>query len=315
MSICFRALCTVMLSCLMLTGTAVAAPAPAGRRDAARLVAGVQGVTAAAAQAVVATPTAPAIERVLNRLYNWDLASAQALLAEYTSARPEDPVGWALIASAHLFGEFERLRVLELDFFTDDVALVDEKKKDADPVVREKIFDAVARVRSIAEPRLAKNPNDREALLGMCIISSATADYTSFVERRHWRGATLEKQSVAYANKLLALSPPEYDAYYTRGAVEYIVGSLPFYVRWFVRYDQVDPDKRKGIEHMKIVARQGRIFAPLARILLAVASMREGKLADARQWLEGFVADYPENALIRRELERMNQRIERAKKK
>ena len=67
--------------------------------------------------------------------------------------------------------------------------------------------------------------------------------------------------------------------------------------------------KRKGIDALKIVARQGRYYAPFARVLLAVVSLREGKLADAQAILDGLARAYPHNALFAKELARLNDRI------
>lgn len=251
-------------------------------------------------------------EAILDRMYNWDTNAANALLAEYTGQHPEDPMGWALTAGAHLFGEFDRLHILEMDFFADDEGVVDDRRMKADPAVRTKIFQALDRARSLAETRLAKDQDDRESLLAMCMVSNIVADYTTLVERKQWRGVRLAGQSVAYANRLLALDPPGYDAYHTTGTIEYIVGSMPFFVRWFVHYDRIEGDKRRGIENLKLVARRGVIYGPLARILLSVISLREGKLEDARQLLRDLVADYPGNPLFRKELARVTARIERA---
>jgi hypothetical protein len=129
------------------------------------------------------------------------------------------------------------------------------------------------------------------------------------VERRQWKGMSLTRETNRYAQKLLALNPPDYDAYMNVGSLEYVVGSLPFYVRWFVRFDKIEGSKRKGIEHVKLVAQHGTYYAPFARILLAVASLREGKLADARQIGAQLVPDFPENQLLKRELDKINLRI------
>jgi hypothetical protein len=124
----------------------------------------------------------------------------------------------------------------------------------------------------------------------------------AFVERKTWRTIRLARDAARYSATLLAKDPPFYDAYLTYGSLEYIVGSLPFFVRWFVHYDGVKGDKRRGIEQLKLVARQGRYYGPFARILLAVVSLREKKLADAETLLAGLAAEFPSNGVFQREL-------------
>ncbi len=282
-----------------------------GRLSLASTLLAVAVSAAAHAPATLAQPAErdEAFTRILNRMYNWDREGSAALLADYTRVNPDDPLGWSLTAGALLFGEFDRLHILEMQFFEDDDAIVDKRPLKPDPDVREQIDRAIAQARNRAEGRLRADPGDRDALLAMCMISNVIADYAAFVERRQWRGASLVRQSVVYANKLVSLSPPVYDAYYTTGTLEYVVGSLPFFIRWFVHYDRIDGDKRRGIDNLKLVAARGRIYAPLARLLLAVVSLREGKLDDAQQILKAMSAEYPENPLIKRELARVTARI------
>lgn len=270
-------------------------------------------VAAPAAQAPPAqAPPAPdPIQRVFSRLYNYDFAGAHVLLDAQRQADPNNPLVYSVRGLAYLFAELDRLKILETEFFLQDDNLADGHGRDLqpDPVLRRKLFESLDQAKAKALARLATHPNDRDALFAMCMVSGVTADYTGFVDRRQWRGLMLSKETTRYAAKLLALQPPLYDAYYNVGALEYVVGSLPFFVRWFVRLDHVQGDKRKGIEAMKLVARHGRYYGPFARVMLAVASLREGKLEDARILLAGVAAEYPANPLARRELRLVTDRI------
>jgi hypothetical protein len=121
------------------------------------------------------------------------------------------------------------------------------------------------------------------------LLREARANYAALVERRMWKSVKLQTSELVAARKLLERTPPCYDAYLSFGAVGYIVGDLPFFVRWFVHYDGIEGNKRKGIEQVKLAARHGRYLGPFARILLVVASLREKKRADAEQLLAGLV--------------------------
>jgi hypothetical protein len=95
------------------------------------------------------------------------------------------------------------------------------------------------------------------------------------------------------------------DAYMTFGTVEYVIGSLPFFLRWFIRFDQVSGSKQKGIEDLELVARRGRYYGPLARMMLAVIDVREKRPEKAEELLAGLVAEFPQNPLFRQELSRV----------
>lgn len=270
--------------------------------------------SAVTAEPAEAPATSDPLQRVFARMYDYDFAGAHAMLDERARADPANPLIDSTSAAAYLFGEMDRMKILETDFFLDDKNLVDGhgRNERPDANVKSKLFAAIDRARAKAGARLASDPHDRDALFAMCMGASVTADYTGFVERRQWRGLTLSRETKNYADRLLALDPPVYDAYMNIGALEYVVGSLPFFVRWFVPIDRLVGDKRKGIEDLKMVAQHGRYYGPFARVLLAVVSLRENKLEDARQFLAGLAREFPNNTLMKRELGNVTARLQTA---
>jgi hypothetical protein len=133
-------------------------------------------------------------------------------------------------------------------------------------------------------------------------------DYTALVERRTWRSMKLVPNTIKYADKLLARTPPFYDAYLNFGAVEYIVGDLPFFIRWFVHYDGIQGSKTRGIEQLKLAASRGRYYGPYARILLVLVSLREKKPEEGEHLIKGLANEFPENPLFKKELARVQGR-------
>ena len=257
---------------------------------------------------LAATVHTPA-DLAFQHLYNADFAGAQKVIDEALRREPENPLYYAVRAAAYNFGEMDRLRILDTDFFLNDSNLASKAKLKPDPAVRTALYDSVARARKLASARLAANPNDRDALFTMCMAASVLTDYTALVERRQWRSVTMVSEVNNYAQKLLALRPPVVDAYLNVGAVEYIVGSLPFFVRWFVHLDQIQGKKERGMEEMKQVAAHGRFYGPYAKILPAVACLREKRTREARAWLEEFSRDYPGNPIVRREIETLDRKL------
>jgi hypothetical protein len=168
---------------------------------------------------------------------------------------------------------------------------------------------AVSEARTRADAALAADPNDKMALLAMCITEGVTTDYMALVEKHQILSLTSAKKSNNYAQRLLKIDPEFYDAYLAAGFSEYMVGSLPFFVRWFVHFDNVNGDKKAGIEHVKIVANQGHFLKPFAKILLAIAALRDKRPRDAQKLLKGLTADFPQNPLFRTELAKLDAKI------
>lgn len=253
-----------------------------------------------------------AIDRAFARLYNFDFAGTRAILDEHRRADPADPLAYSVQAAADLFAEMYRLKILETDFFVDDSKLAEKKKLKPDPAVRAAIFTAVGEARQRAEAKLAVRPGDRDALFALCMSASVVTDYTALVEKRQWAALQLARQTQSYALKLLALNPPAYDAYHTLGMMEYVMGSVPFFVRWFIRYNQIQGSKQKGIRNLYVVVQYGRYYRPFARILLSVIYLREKKPEESQKLLAELVRDFPENLLLRLELAEVTEQMQRA---
>ncbi len=274
----------------------------------ARLLAALAALSAAPAIAAAADPFA----HIFERLYNWDFAAAHRGVDEHISAWPTDPLGHAVRAAVLLFGELDRLEILESEFFASDKRIAEKKKLKADPEVRRRLFAAVAEARRLGEAGLARDPGERNTLFALCMASGVATDYTSFVEKRLWSALKMARESHDYALRLLRRDPSFRDAYLTTGLHEYLVGSLPFFARWFVRFEDTAGDKRQAVKQLELVAREGHYYKPFAKVLLAVIHLREKRPLDAERLLAELSREYPENPMVRRELAKLAGRSRKA---
>jgi hypothetical protein len=251
-----------------------------------------------------------AIDCAFNRMYNFDFPGAFSTLDKLEHKDPSYPITYSVRAAAMLFSELYRLRILEMEFFSSDEKVIGTRLK-ADPLVRAALFKATGETRRIAGGRLVSEPGDRDAMFAMCMATGIESDYTILVEKRYIRSFSLSKQSQMYARQLLTLDPPVYDAYLTLGSVEYVVGSMNFFFRLFVHFDQVKGSKQQGVENLKKVVEHGRYYPPFAKILLSVIYLRENQPKLALPLLAELEQAYPENPLIRSEVVRVNHLLER----
>jgi hypothetical protein len=243
-------------------------------------------------------------------MYNQDYAAAHEILDRTIAARPQDPLPYAFRASAYLFYELDRLGILESEFLTDDKQIAEKKKKlDPDPVNREKFVRAVHDVETRADAALQINPDDPQALFAMSVAQGVATDYMAFVEKKQFSSLSIAKRSNGYAQHLLRVDPKFYDAYLTAGISEYMVGSLPFFIRWFVHFDNVDGSKDRGVDRLRLVAREGHYFKPFSKIMLSIIGLREKRPQETQQWLTELAHDYPQNRLFRKELAKVNAQL------
>jgi len=72
-----------------------------------------------------------------------------------------------------------------------------------------------------------------------------------------------------------------------------------------LRVGGVSGDKKQGISELQITATTGQYLAPFARILLAIAYVREKDTMKARELLASLRDQYPKNPLFAREIARL----------
>jgi hypothetical protein len=249
----------------------------------------------------------PSLDHGFRLLYDLDFTQAQEEFAAWERQHADDPVGPTAQAAGFLFSELHRLGILESQFYVKDAAFAARPKLAPDPVIRQKFVISLQRAQTLANQRLIKNPKDRDGLFAMELTTGLQADYAALVEKRNFAALGFTRQSTKWARQLLALDPHCYDAYLATGISKYLIGSMAAPVRWFLRLGGVAGDKREGITDLQVTAEKGHYLAPFARILLAIAYVRDNDKARAREVLASLSQEFPQNSLFAREMARLDQ--------
>ena len=238
-------------------------------------------------------------------MYNLQFDEAHKAFAEAERQRPDDPMAPASDAAAYLFAEFDRLQVLESELFVDNQAFETRSKLSPDPAVK-RAFDArLHQATTLVNTALARNPNDSNALFAQVMIYGLTGDYLALIEKRDMKALGVVKQGREVADKLLSQDPTCYDAYIAIGIENYLLSQKAAPVRWLLRLTGAQTDKETGLQKLRLTAAKGRYLLPYARMLLAVAALRDHQPDQARTLLEGLLREFPHNHLYARELAKL----------
>jgi hypothetical protein len=247
-------------------------------------------------------PAVSALDHGFSGLYNLDFAGAQKDFTTWQQMHPDDPVGPVSEAAGFLFSEFNRLGVLEAQFYENDESFADRPKLTPDPAVREHFLAAIGRAETLSRARLAKDSKDRDALFALTLSSGLQADYAALIEKRNLASLHYTKEASASAQELLAVCHDCYDALLATGFSKYLIGSMAAPIRWILRLGGLPADKQGGIADLQTTAEHGRYLAPFARILLAIAYVREKDKPRALQLLTALGREFPGNPLFPREI-------------
>jgi hypothetical protein len=265
---------------------------------------GLPGLSAAAGPAE-SVATDSALDHGYSGLYNLDFAGAQRNFSAWQADHPDDPVGPVSVAAGILFSEFNRLGVLESQFYASDETFLGRPKLAADPAERDRFQAAITRAEALARARFTKDPKDRDGLFAMTLSSGLQADYAALIDHRTLDSLHYTKKSSVWAAQLLEVCPDCYDVFLATGFTKYIVGSLYAPFRWLLRMGGLPGDRQGGLADLQLTADHGRYLAPFARILLAIAYVRDKDKQRAIQLLTGLRAQFPANPLFARELARL----------
>jgi len=108
-----------------------------------------------------------------------------------------------------------------------------------------------------------------------------------------------------WAEKLLAADSTCYDAYLALGAENYILGIKPVLTRWVLKLGGARADSQEGERQLRITAEKGHYLEPFAKLLLAVAALRNYDTSTARMLLTELRQDFPDNPLYSYELSKL----------
>jgi len=251
-----------------------------------------------------------ALDQGFQSLYNLNFDYAQQQFATYQNQHPDDPMGPVAEASGLLFSELNRAGLLSSRFFDRDSTFTSSPTSKPDLSIYHRFASALRRAEVLAQPCLAKDRNDRNALLALALVNGLRADYSALFEHRYSIALRYTQNATSYARQLLTICQDCYDAYIATGISRYLIGSLSAPLRWILRMGGFSGDKKQGMAELQLVSERGHYLAPYARILLAIAEIRENNSTRARQLLTELHDEYPGNPLFARELASLNKEQE-----
>ncbi len=251
-------------------------------------------------------PGTTLVDQGYRQMYNLDFGGAHRSFSQWQQQHPDDPLGPVSDAAAYLFGEFDRLHILQAQFFVEDSAFRGMKKPVTDPAVRQRFEDDLERGRKLSDAILRRSPQDKEATFATVLRMGLRADYLSLIEDRNLQALSEMKNGRVVAERLLSIDPNYYDAYLAVGVENYMLSLKPAPARWLLKLSGAQTNKDEGIRKMKLVAQNGHYLRPFARLLLAVQNLRDKNKAVAKDLLAGLARDFPGNQLYSEELSKLH---------
>ena len=264
-------------------------------------------LVSAASLAQAAQPSASSLlDSGYGQMYNLQFDDAHKTFAETERLYPSNPLGPVSNAAAYLFAELDRLRILQAEFFVNDSSFKTHRKLTPLPSARRAFDEELRKGDDLSQAELAQSPDNQDALFAKAMVFGLRSDYDALIDKRYMASLKSIRTSRITAEKLLSINPDYYDAYLAIGVENYMLSLKPAPLRWLLQLGGAETDKQLGIEKLRLTAEKGHYLRPYARLLLAVAALRDKDRPTARSILSGLARAFPHNRLYSEELARLH---------
>ena len=153
----------------------------------------------------------PQVKLALDDFYNLEYDKAVTRFEGIKKAHPDDPFAVVHILQASVFRELYRLNLLDTTLYAHDGFLSGKPAK-ADPEVRMRVEQLTAQTVKLCNDRLAKNPDDVDALYVRGVARGLKATYVALVDKSFVSGLRNAVAARHDHERVLQLDPKYIDA-------------------------------------------------------------------------------------------------------
>jgi hypothetical protein len=240
------------------------------------------------------------------KMYDLKFDEAHSAFGAWKQSHPDDSLGPASNAAAYLFSELARLGALESELFVDDSRFKDRAKLRPDPAKKALFVQEIAQADRLAAAALQRSGVDSNALFVKSMTLGLRADNAGLIEKQSFAALSYTKESRVYAERLILAKPDAADAYLGPGLENYLLSLKPAPLRVLLRVTGSNVDRERGVQEIRETALHGHYLEPFAKLLLAVAALRDNNPVRARELLGELHRRFPDNELYTREMDRID---------
>lgn len=246
---------------------------------------------------VAAVANDPLTRSGWERYYSLDYDKAVQDFERVMQNHPGNPVAINHLISALLFRELYRAGAMDTGLYSSNT-FVTQKKVELDPKTRDRITQLTDEALRICDQRLKANPDDVEALYARGVARGMRATYLGLVEKSWYPALRNAVGARRDHERVLELDPSFADAKFIVGMHNYVVGSLPFFVKVAASIVGISGSKDKGLQLLREAAAAGGETATDARVVLILFLRREQHFDDTLAIVRHLILEHPHNYLF-----------------
>ncbi|HEY0077705.1 MAG TPA: hypothetical protein VGB73_03595 [Pyrinomonadaceae bacterium] len=234
-------------------------------------------------------------------LYSLDYEGARRRFKELARLYPEHPAGTQFLAATLWVQTLNESRRLQASLYNTEAFYAKSQEK-TDPKIVAEFRELTKQSKQLSEARLKRNPKDVEALYFLGATEGLKAAFAGAVERSFMSALRDGQDSVDRHRDVVKLDPTFHDAEVTIGMYDYVVATLPPFVKVMAAVGGIRGSKKRGLETLARVAREGKWAQDDAKTLLIALLKREKRFPEALTYARELSAKYPRNYLYKLEV-------------
>lgn len=243
-----------------------------------------------------------AVDLALEARYNLEYGAAQRILTTWLAGHPEDLRALNALATVVLHREMFNRGILASHIYGELGSMFRAGSIPYSPEFRQELFKVLDKAQTLAESRLNKNAYDQDALYWAGKAHATRAVFYFTMDKSYLAALRESTEARKYHAQLLKINPNFVDAWLVVGVNDYVVGSLPWYLKVLASLAGYHGNREQGIEEVRRVTLQGHGEREDAKVVLAVLCRREKLYPETLRILQGLAQSYPRNFLVEREI-------------
>jgi len=237
----------------------------------------------------------------IEALHNLDFPESRRRFEEVKARFPDHPAG-AYYLSANLFLE-TLLRPSQLLPLLSDLSgsktFAGDAEDELDQSTTQRFRTLTRQANQLAKARLQRNSRDVVALYFNGATQGLTAAFKGTLEGSITGAMRDGSEGVDNHREVLRLDPNFHDAELSIGLYDYTVGALPFAIKILAAIANVRGSKKRGLETLERVGREGNLERHISKMILVILYKREKRHAEAVDRARELTAAYPRNYLFK----------------
>jgi tetratricopeptide (TPR) repeat protein len=230
-------------------------------------------------------------------IFNLDYDKASQVFAALARDYPKHPAPPLYMACIHWLEEMLRRQDLSLNRFVAPTYFSGKTGDIMPASQRTEFFRHVEKCQELAKVILKKNPRDMDARYFLATAYGLRSSFAITIDHSLREAFSNGNKAYSACKKLIDENPNYYDAYMTVGIYEYIVGNIPWYLKWMLYVIGARGSVQDGLAHIKLAAERGQYIRNEAEMVLMVLNVREHRYAEALNIARHLNSQYPRSFL------------------